>query len=71
MIRANYDATAETNKLGTAPLNDAAAKNLAAIVSKKAAKVACAATSGCTAGKNVLYCYFKEALGKEEANPIE
>ncbi|CDJ62194.1 SAG family member [Eimeria necatrix] len=67
----NYDASAQTNKLGVEPLNDPAAKNLAAIVSTKAGKVSCAATTDCTAGSNVLFCYFIEPLAADEARPIE
>ncbi|CDJ62188.1 SAG family member [Eimeria necatrix] len=68
--QANYDASDAATKMGVAPLDNLAAKNLAAIVSTKAGKVACAATKDCEAGKNVLFCYFIEPLGKVEAQPI-
>ncbi|CDJ62192.1 SAG family member [Eimeria necatrix] len=67
----SYETSSATNKLGTAPLDNPAAKNLAAIVSTKAGKVSCAATTDCAAGSNVLFCYFIEPLAVDEAQPIK
>ncbi|CDJ37177.1 SAG family member (sag13) [Eimeria tenella] len=69
--KADYNATADESILGTPPLDNIAAKNLAAIVSTKAEKVECAATTDCVAGKNVLFCYFIQPLEKEQAQPID
>ncbi|CDJ37176.1 SAG family member [Eimeria tenella] len=67
----NYDASADSTKLGEAPWDNLAAKNLAAIVSTKAEKVSCAATAECEAGSNVLFCYFIQPLALEELQPIK
>ncbi|CDJ62196.1 SAG family member [Eimeria necatrix] len=67
----NYDASADTTKLGEAPWDNLAAKNLAAIVSTKAEKVSCAATTDCEAGSNVLFCYFIQPLALDEVQPIK
>ncbi|CDJ62193.1 SAG family member [Eimeria necatrix] len=69
--QANYDASDEAAKMGKAPLDNLAAKNLARMVSTKAKKVACAATTDCEQGKNVLFCYFIEPLEEDETKPIE
>ncbi|CDJ62199.1 SAG family member [Eimeria necatrix] len=66
----NYDPSAESSKLGDAPLDNLAAQNFAAILSYEAEKVACAATTDCAAGNNVLFCYFIPPLKKGTAKPI-
>nr|ABR53731.1 surface antigen 14 [Eimeria tenella] len=66
----NYDPSAESSQLGVAPLDNRAAQNLAAIVYDESEKVACAATTDCAAGNNVLFCYFVNPLKKETKKPI-
>ncbi|CDJ70087.1 SAG family member [Eimeria necatrix] len=58
----NFDPSTGTYNAENAPFNNVAASNVAFLLSEKSKKVSCAATKDCTAGHDVLFCYFIEPL---------
>ncbi|CDJ63601.1 SAG family member [Eimeria necatrix] len=64
--QSNFDPSTETYDVENAPFDNVDASNVAFLLSAKSTKVSCAATNNCSAGHDVLFCYFIEPLQKGE-----
>ncbi|CDJ43254.1 SAG family member [Eimeria tenella] len=62
--QSNFEPSAGTYDVKTAPFNNVDASNVAFLLSEKSKKVSCAVTNNCSAGYNVLFCYFIDPLQK-------
>ncbi|CDJ63603.1 SAG family member [Eimeria necatrix] len=60
--QSNFDPSTGTYDATKAPFDKVDASNVAFLLSAKSTKVSCAATNNCSAGHNVLFCYFIEPL---------
>ncbi|CDJ63605.1 SAG family member [Eimeria necatrix] len=58
----NFDPSAGTYDVAVAPFNNVDASNVAFLLWEESKKVSCAATNNCSAGHNVLFCYFIDPL---------
>ncbi|CDJ63604.1 SAG family member [Eimeria necatrix] len=60
--QSDFEPSTGAYDVNNAPFNNVHASNVAFLLSEKSKKVSCAATKNCTAGHDVLFCYFIEPL---------